>query len=494
METLKHVVVAVRSRAEGSRILFCFNMDNEPFALSNSVEQAILDQRNAKYYHPSEAQIVNFGSVLVPRRMKEGPFVFSVDTYTLVVYLKEFPEDEDEEKFVYFFELTSISTVFLLQKDVYIRSVIDGFMTVSKTISKALILEEINSGYVSTQVRKIFSTRQKFCQENIRRDVPLTYKELVTEIITKSDLASAMQKIFIDLKTNGVAHTKMNKKYLPPISLKNYDDVFSQQLLPYHSIFLFKTSKEWISCLTNSDDLILLPEQFPHIQNKGFFEKVKKVLQVSTPQTSLQYLSMTTEIPLLEIYDVVRYLVYWGKAKVIEAVFLDDVYILSPSKETQPGYFLPKECCESPQKIQDGTSSHIKVKTLAMRFKEECGGDITKVLNSFIEKKTLDKILEPIPEGDQDSFVEAFTWLIAHDVLIRVRKYLYCIDKKWFNDLQLHEESTLDDDLKQFKKMEMYFDGKTDLKEISSKTGITLPEIFHLQKKYQQYVLMLCYE
>ncbi|EDS88580.1 hypothetical protein, conserved, partial [Entamoeba histolytica HM-1:IMSS] len=267
-------------------------------------------------------------------------------------------------------------------------------------ISKALILEEINSGYVSTQVRKIFSTRQKFCQENIRRDVPLTYKELVTEIITKSDLASAMQKIFIDLKTNGVAHTKMNKKYLPPISLKNYDDVFSQQLLPYHSIFLFKTSKEWISCLTNSDDLILLPEQFPHIQNKGFFEKVKKVLQVSTPQTSLQYLSMTTEIPLLEIYDVVRYLVYWGKAKVIEAVFLDDVYILSPSKETQP------------------------VKTLAMRFKEECGGDITKVLNSFIEKKTLDKILEPIPEGDQDSFVEAFTWLIAHDVLIRVRKYL----------------------------------------------------------------------
>ena len=100
MNILRSVVVAVRSPIEGSRVLFCYNSENEPFTkftLTANLEETGLEQRDIKYYHPAEKSIVDFGSLLVPRRMKEGDYIFSADRYTLVGYVKQFPEDEDEE-------------------------------------------------------------------------------------------------------------------------------------------------------------------------------------------------------------------------------------------------------------------------------------------------------------------------------------------------------------------------------------------------------------
>ncbi|EKE42331.1 hypothetical protein ENUP19_0163G0021 [Entamoeba nuttalli] len=487
MKILRSIVVSVRSCIEGSRVLFCYNSENEPFnkfTLAGNLEQPALDPRNIKYYHEAEASIVDFGSLLVPRRMKEGPFIFSVDRHTLVGYLKEFPEDDDEEN-----EFTLINVVFFLQKDFYVPAVIDGFVTASRTISNSLIFEETRNRYVSKEVRKIFNVREKFCRENSKRETPLTYKDLISEIILKSNLAASIQDIFIDLKTKGVAHSKINSKYLLPISLNNYENIFSEQLQPYHALFLFKNPEEWINNLIESDELILLTEQFTHIRSKEFINQVKTILQTATPMNSFQYLSMVTNISLETVYHIARYLVYWGKAKIIEAIQLDDIYVMSKIRSP----LLNAKGVSYASSKMNYQTVEIRPSVLFNKYEEECPWkDIGKLLSYFEEKKSLDNIIENIPEGEYDAFTDSVAWLISFGILNRIKTYILCIVPSFIEEIKSKLQPTIIE--QHLIKISKYLTGRVDLKEMGIKANVSREDIEQIMTTYPNQLIYLSYE
>ncbi|KAL7713943.1 Nitrogen permease regulator 2 [Entamoeba marina] len=483
MKILRSVVVTIRSRIEGSRVLFCYNSENEPFTkftLSAHLEQSALDSRDVKYYHQAEKSIIDFGSLLVPRRMKEGPYLLSVDRYTVVGYTKEIPDDDDDSDY------SLLSIVFFLQKDFYVPAVIEGFVTASRAIATSLVFEEIKEHFITTQVHTIFAVREKFCRENAKRNTLLSYKDLVTRIISKSALASAIQDLFVDIKSKGVAHIKLNGKYLLPISLNNYENIFSRVLRPYHTLFLFKNPHEWITNLMESDDILF--DHFTQTNAKEFISQVQVIIQNADPLHSFEYLSLTTGISLDIVYQIARYLVYWGKARVIEAISLDNVYILA---QTKPPVMDAKGSTYVSTTLNYQTVQ-IRPQLLASKYNDECQWqNLHQLLSYFDNKKSLETIIEDMAEGLYDSFTSSVAWLITHGVLSHVKKFVLNLSPTLLSSLQ--SESSLNDDKKNLLKILPFCDGKTHLNELIYLSKVDKETIFHLVQQCDDLV-MLCHE
>ncbi|CAF0863859.1 unnamed protein product [Brachionus calyciflorus] len=285
------------------------------------------------------------------------------------------------------------------------RPAIKCYQMLSLAISKSLLKEETNSGYLTQQSRILvdfIDEHQNIDENNRRMDSSFSYA------LDKCILAQEIKTIYESIKKNGIVNLYINNCVnlsfcLPHLAYRisgkceqsNFVEVIFDSfkyLKPYFGILL----------LTDRDELL---KSLPVNCNQN----AKQLIEKYNPLYSLSRYAAELDLPIEEVYAIVEHLIYWAKIKVIYPIDETNFYILNPNAQLNKKSKISQEFKET----FDNASYHF-------------------VLSLFSEAKTLSDHLDPRMSKEQHNiFFHMLEWLLQRNVLIQLHNYIFLMPKKF---------------------------------------------------------------
>jgi nitrogen permease regulator 3-like protein len=108
-------------------------------------------------------------------------------------------------------------------------------------------------------------------------------------------------------------------------------------------------------------------------------------------------------MPLTQLYRLAAHLVCWKKARVIDTLTKNNVYILNPSPKAD-GFYLP---------------------FLSQKFERNFPVKISDILPRFSFPKKLGEHVQSLPTSLQRDFVDIVIWMLRQDLLVQQQTYVY---------------------------------------------------------------------
>jgi hypothetical protein len=155
---------------------------------------------------------------------------------------------------------------------------------------------------------------------------------------------------------------------------------------PYHTILLLDQQKTLDS---------LPPDCSPTL---------RRVIERASPTKSFRELQYELGIPLAHLYRIAAHLLYWKKARVIDVLTRNNVYVLNPN----------------PHGPDEGLHLPFLIQTFEAQFQ---GVKLVELLSRFSTPKKLSDVMQS--SSSQSKFVEMVTWLIRQDIIIQVHQFCF---------------------------------------------------------------------
>ncbi|KAK9766400.1 Nitrogen permease regulator 3 [Basidiobolus ranarum] len=381
------------------------------------------------------------------------------------------------------------------------REVDDLYNHVITKFTAALRYEQIRCGYVRQEADRIMTLT-----DEAGTNIEFGYDELMGRVLAQSSLARDIARIYYAVKTKSVAQVEVNNyislslqipPYLPKTSPNFLEDEDTESteyqyehypvLRPYHTLLLLENSEQLLS-------------EMPFDSSPTLIQFIKAL----TPTKSLAELHEVIDCSLAQIYRLAAHLIYWRKAKLIDAISIRNVYVIPPR------------------------ANFSNISTVAEHFQLDFPQlDLFTLMSSFSTPKAYSSI---IPSKEQRSvYIEALVHLLKKDLVIQLHTYIYLMIPKHiklgYNVEELEElqhdmstelvasstyslisgsEQATDverDWLKRlassqprevaslFQRLTQYFDGKHHVEEIMYRENLSRKEFKLILNRYQEYLV-----
>lgn len=203
-------------------------------------------------------------------------------------------------------QMTMFHVVFALSGKSRLKTA-DLYEHVAKKLGKALKFCQKRSNYVSIESRKLLAVKQRARAEK----TPTA--SLWTQLLSHSELAWALQEIFIRISADGIAGIRLDGMEMSlQIPLKPGPDDLPVTSLS--AILLLESRETLIRTLEDHRDAALL----------SYF------VRESTPTKSLAKQAVKLGLPEKTMIFLAQHLIKWRKARAIAPLHLRNMYIVSP--------------------------------------------------------------------------------------------------------------------------------------------------------------------
>ncbi|TPX31289.1 hypothetical protein SmJEL517_g05325 [Synchytrium microbalum] len=189
--------------------------------------------------------------------------------------------------------LTMFTLAFAMEADdpmSFGRQVAAAHRVISK-VAMALKEEQLKNDYVLHEMEIILGIRETF------DDNP---EEQVKEMIKKSSLAKALADVY-------TSYTSSDASSYPP-----------QGLRPYHALLLLHDPEEILADLPP-----------PGVLQSLYPRELANLIPLVTPTQSFAELSDKSRYSMEVLYLLAGHLIFWRKARIIDAINLKNIYVLS---------------------------------------------------------------------------------------------------------------------------------------------------------------------
>lgn len=227
-------------------------------------------------------------------------------------------------------------------------------------------------------------------------------------ILSRSNLARDLKRVFINLSTSGIVDLKMNNwvtlsfclpqkvhrlkllthKSMPAIGTRDIKRCLTY-LRPYHGLLLLQEPQELLDSL-------------PIDASPAFIQ----LIRVIKPDKNFLELSVDANLTLLQIFSLVSQLIYWAKATVIYPICDSNIYAIHPSAST-------------------GLNSQ-----LASSFKTRfpSSKSLHHYLADFSEGISLSQLNGPLLSIEEKmTLLSITTWLLQRRILTQIHKYIFLV-------------------------------------------------------------------
>uniref|UniRef100_A0A914WBV3 GATOR complex protein NPRL3 n=1 Tax=Plectus sambesii TaxID=2011161 RepID=A0A914WBV3_9BILA len=280
--------------------------------------------------------------------------------------------------------------VFVLKASVS-RSIVASYQALSKRLALAIDHEESRCRYMSRQTQIMLQAHDEI------RALPEGHSESAYRLIlTKSELARQLKHVYNDIREYGFISLHINdwvevsfclqqkalqRVGIPSTSLEKLESAL-QYLRPYHGILVL-------------EDVPLSIDASPTIV---------QLLRYCTPSKSLQDICSDADLPLSQVFLVVRHLITWCKAVVIYPLCETNLYAVAPDAA------LSKQLIEQ---FSETTPNH----------------QLSTVLAEFSPPVTLLDFTNPMLHEMEEQVVRRriVVWALRHHLLVQLHTYLYIL-------------------------------------------------------------------
>ncbi|KAK4991811.1 Nitrogen permease regulator 3 [Elasticomyces elasticus] len=235
-------------------------------------------------------------------------------------------------------DMTMFNVVFVLNPPAlehHVR-VLEMYENVVKKFSKALKFEQIRSGYVWTEAKKILTMKLQ-AKENI----------LWPRILITSPLARSIAEVYDSISVSKIAHVSIagafetslqipqavSTPYVPTLTERQMpglwlttatmidDDDIDTALSPHSALLLLEDKEVLLKEIEGDAKQLSAPLAF--------------LIRENLPTKSLQKMSVILNISLSDIQFLARHLIYWRRARAVPPLHQKDTYIVSPNADVR---------------------------------------------------------------------------------------------------------------------------------------------------------------
>ncbi|EFA86403.1 UPF0171 family protein [Heterostelium album PN500] len=363
-------------------------------------------------------------------------------------------------------------------------------------IASALKHEQKRCGYISKQVHEIMLVRDGWLTEHTldTGDDKPNHQELTDRILKKSQLGMEIKKIYDALNSDRPASLRINNWINLHLNINNPDYYSDYPMRPYHALLI-------------NLDHSTLPA------NTDTSPALQRLLDVAKPTKSFRDLQLETDLPLSYLYRLSSHLVYWGKAKIINMLTKNNVYVLTPPTK------ITDNNNNNNSSSNNNNSSYIDISNkFNIQFPEFQFQDI---LLRFSSARPLAEHISKFHQSYHVTFLQIVCWLLQHDLIMQLHTYIHLMityrqqpttspntpllyQTPHFpmtpSHLLPHEIAffeRIDDSTKSyllFKRLVPYFRGQHHLEEIMWRENISREDLNKILKKYKSVLIQVTHE
>jgi len=333
---------------------------------------------------------------------------------------------------IYQGDITSFNIVCALRASAS-YDIVDCYHDLSKRLAIALSFEERRCSYLSKEIKTISATLDESDMANLaskqheehlhsldngvsKLDDSLDDSHRESDsvfdlILSRSNLAKDLKRIFLSLSISGIIDLKINNwvsvsfclpqkvHRLKLISHKSMPAIGTQDirkclhfLRPYHGILLLYEAQELLDLLPIDASPALI-----------------QLIKVTKPDKNLLDLSVDANLTLMQIFCIVSQLIYWAKATIIYPICDSNIYAIHPLAST-------------------GKQTKL-VSDFRARFPNS--KSLHYYLADFSEGISLSQLNSPLLNLDEKlNLLAIVTWLLQRRILIQIHKYIFLVVDK----------------------------------------------------------------
>eukprot|EP01133_Synstelium_polycarpum_P010789 gene10789-12572_t len=192
------------------------------------------------------------------------------------------------------------------------------------------------------------------------------------------------------MRSSGAVNIRVNGWINLHLNVNHPDNYSEYPLRPYHALLPF-----------TGDDSVQLP-------SADTSPAIARLLEVAKPNKSFRDLQLETDLPLAHIYRLASHLVYWRKAKIINMMTKNNIYILTPDRSSH-------------------TNSKINYGELAAKFAVLFQHEIKfhDILLRFSTPRPLAEHISKFHQTYHVTFLQIVGWLLQHDLITQLHTYVH---------------------------------------------------------------------
>jgi len=313
--------------------------------------------------------------------------------------------------------LKSFAVFFVLRATTK-ASVIFSYQEMSKRIGTAIRCEEQRKSYLNLEYAKLSNVLQQREIEEIdplartpnedRGEKGRTKDQIYTTMVEQSVLARILKQIYIDLQVSGEINVTIND-WLNVSCCLPHRSISMNCPLPIDYAFEVLSNAQNYIKMFHGLLLVIDPSTLINSLPVDSSSTLSTLVRHARSSYSLSRLSVETGIPIGQTFRLVSHLVYWGRAKIIYPILIDNIYIISPDAD------LSKE----------GSLSKLYKKTFRdtsnYRTLQEALAEYSDAITLYDHLARNDD-----PDLTQDR-LQCVEWFLRYRVLIQVHYYYYLV-------------------------------------------------------------------
>ncbi|KAF0690211.1 Aste57867_18402 [Aphanomyces stellatus] len=295
---------------------------------------------------------------------------------------------------------------------------IDAFAQVASQLAHALLHEESRVGFVTSEVRELLHMRDEIAQNERQlahhpmmdgsvatggggggggggasgnntdkdaQDVEVDPQTLIDVALGKSILANDLKAVYHGLEEDGTVHVVLNRWVQLSLTLFDASVLRMGALRPYHTLLLLHENDKILDSLPTDAS-----------------PQLRVLIDAHNPLRDFQELMLETGIPLKQLFRLAAHLVYWGVARVIDAVTMHNIYHVQPMANTH------------------------SQSALALEFRRRFTSfELGEVLATFTGKNRISVYMNTLTQHRKLEYIHMLIWLLQHDFITQLHRYVY---------------------------------------------------------------------
>ncbi|KDO27413.1 hypothetical protein SPRG_07000 [Saprolegnia parasitica CBS 223.65] len=364
---------------------------------------------------------------------------------------------------------------------------VEAYAQVAAQLANALLHEENRVGFVTKEVRELLHIRDEIAQnerlhhmssnmdDNSNAPQETSYQEvdsdpqtLIDVALGKSILANDLKAVYHGLEEDGSVHVVLNRWVQLSLTLYDSNRFDITSIRPYHTLLLLAENEKILEALPS--------DASPHL---------RLVIEAHNPLRDFHELMVETGIPLKQLFRLAAHLVYWGVARVLDAVTMHNIYQVRPTANLH---------------------AH---SALALEFRRKFTSfELGEVLATFMGKHRISVYMNTLSQHRKLEYIHMLIWLLQHDFIVQLHRYIYLMipqetdvssspaepsaEKDYMAQLARMSSSSPVFDL--FQRLCPYFHGQHHMVEIMWRENVTRAELRMVLSTYQSILAFAVHE
>ncbi|OQR83762.1 hypothetical protein ACHHYP_14312 [Achlya hypogyna] len=279
---------------------------------------------------------------------------------------------------------------------------VEAYAQVAAQLANALLHEENRVGFVTKEVRELLHIRDEIAQnervhhqnnmdesggnaQEAYTEVDFDLQTLIDVALGKSVLANDLKAVYHGLEEDGSVHVVVNRWVQLSLTLHDSNRFDMTSIRPYHTLLL----------LTDNDKILdaLPADASPHL---------RLLIEAHNPLRDFHELMVETGIPLKQLFRLAAHLVYWGVARIVDAVTMHNIYQVRPTANLH-AHSAP-----------------------ALEFRRKFTSfELGEVLATFMGKHRISVYMNTLSQHRKLEYIHMLIWLLQHDFIGQLHRYIY---------------------------------------------------------------------